>query len=375
MTLPDLKADLAFWVAVLRLLDWRIAVRYVDDLSHPDTGEPVLGLCYPDAMRRTARILIRTPRTEAEAAEVPMTLLHEIMHCKHAPYGAAAAVEEPIVEDLAEALTTLRGTDPARFTAMARVLARPDQMLLASRVRARAGGSRTRMRDPKLLAELALSGGALTALDGMPPEAVEWIQKAVGAMSADASAAAADDGAAGGEGEGPKPQAGAGDKAQMGTSPAAQEPGVKEDKSPLARKVRELEERQAKDRAAAIDLALDARPDLAAEQKAYARARGLEGGVEALSAYLGTLRASGGAQPGAPAPSARMGVDRAPRGREGADEAGYKPKALDEHLDQAMGLGGPSGGVMMKREPGKLVVFSHLAPKSAKRARAQERSQ
>lgn len=48
--------------------------------------------------------------------------------------------------------------------------------------------------DPKMLAALALEGGALTTLEGLPPEAAAWIKKAVELMSGGAPTAKEPDG-------------------------------------------------------------------------------------------------------------------------------------------------------------------------------------
>jgi hypothetical protein len=68
-----------------------------------------------------------------------------------------------------------------------------------------------------------------------------------------------------------------------------------------------------------------------------------------------------------------MGLQQAPRARTdaGSTDDGYKPESLDDKLDRAMGLGSKTGGVMLRREPGKLVVFSHLNPKATRRERAR----
>ncbi len=112
---PDLEALVAHYKGLLRLENWRIAIRYVPDLAR--AAGPVWGLCVADAERAEASILIRDPETPppgstvAEAvAEVAKTVVHELIHCRLEGVESSPALNEQATHALEAALCAARGT-------------------------------------------------------------------------------------------------------------------------------------------------------------------------------------------------------------------------------------------------------------------------
>ncbi|MGK4001112.1 hypothetical protein WMF31_00705 [Sorangium sp. So ce1036] len=175
----ELARLVAHWVERLRMRDWDIQLKVVDDLRTPD-GFEAYGLCdpFPDAQR--ARIYIRAPRTPEDKARVAETVVHELLHAKLSPLvganrePASIAAEEQFVWSLAPLLAELRGTADSEtlVRAMVRAMRRP----------LRAGG-RSRRMDPNDLATLATEGGAFTAREDVPEDVKGWITKAIAAMA------------------------------------------------------------------------------------------------------------------------------------------------------------------------------------------------
>ncbi len=319
--LPDLQKELAFWVKALRMQHWRIDIAYEDDCNID--GKRVLGWCIPDVTRTAATIRILTPTTPELLAEFPQTLCHEILHAKHASAEMPGAIEEPLVEDLAEALVTLRSSAPAQ----ARILARAinERTLLASRVGARAGG---KQMDPEqlkaILAALKEGNGeaALALLEELLAAAVTGE-----AQPADQASAAA-------------PPPAEDDKPAMGLDPEKDKDDMA--RSAVARQLADLEARQRADREAAVDAVLDTRPDLSNEQRARLRARGIVAGLAELRADIAAF-----CMPPKET-KARMGADRLPRQptpgetKSEAKGRGFRPSGNEESMRRLRVVAEPS---------------------------------
>ncbi|WP_437982936.1 hypothetical protein [Sorangium sp. So ce117] len=176
---PDVARLLAYWTERLRMRDWDIQLKLVDDLKTPD-GFEAYGLCDPFPDDQRARIYIRTPRTPEDKARVAETVVHELLHAKLSPLvganrePASIATEEQFVWSLSPLLAELRGTadGDVLVRAMARAMRRP----------LRAGGRSHRM-DPNDLATIATEGGALSAREDVPEDVKGWITKAIAAMA------------------------------------------------------------------------------------------------------------------------------------------------------------------------------------------------
>lgn len=169
----------AYWTERLRMRDWDIQLKLVEDLRTPD-GFEAYGLCDPFPDDQRARIYIRAPRTPEDRARVAETVVHELLHAKISPLvsrnrePASIAAEEQFVWSLAPLLAELRGTADGEtlVRAMARVMRRP--------LRA---GRRSQRMDPNDLATLATEGGALSAREDVPEDVKGWITKAIAAMA------------------------------------------------------------------------------------------------------------------------------------------------------------------------------------------------
>lgn len=184
-------------IAAELLPGWRVAWEWCT----PEAIGGALAMIYPDPKREIARIMV-APHPEDE--DITESLAHEIVHGTISPLvnlikpsAEEVAIEEPIVERIGVLIARLwKAAQGLARASLRRGVATYDP---AGGVRFRARISaprRTRrngggMVDYKLLAQLALEGGALIAAEGMPPEAAAWIKKAVEAM---AGAAAEPDG-------------------------------------------------------------------------------------------------------------------------------------------------------------------------------------
>jgi hypothetical protein len=79
-TQKDLDACLAYWQAVLGLLDWDIRARFVDDASLD--GD--FGSCLVDEARKTADIKIRDPKEPNPDPNRPRDPEADLLHeCRH----------------------------------------------------------------------------------------------------------------------------------------------------------------------------------------------------------------------------------------------------------------------------------------------------
>jgi len=171
---PDLAQLVATWQRDLRLLDWRLQVEYVRDLTGPN-GAPVYGLCYRFVDAKRARIEIRDPATPVTSRDpsVEETLIHELLHLHFAPLasdGAAAiAAEEQAVWAITEAMVARGAGREAQM--IARAMAAHAKTFAPVR---RMGGS----MDPKLIA------AALEALIAGDKEKCAEILKSIVTSSA-----------------------------------------------------------------------------------------------------------------------------------------------------------------------------------------------
>ena len=182
---PDLDSLVAHYRDLLGLRDWTITAEWRDDLGD------ALACVIPTPTRRLATLYVAT---SCPAEELRASVVHELVHALLSPLtavaepsGAAVMLEEQAVEALALAVVRAEQS-PTDRGAMARALSRLAPQVRA-RVSAAAGRRRSRM-DPKMLAALALEGGALMANEGLPEEVAAWIKKAVEAMSGGALEAA-----------------------------------------------------------------------------------------------------------------------------------------------------------------------------------------
>lgn len=150
MLLREYEQRLRLWQARFGLRDWKISLQMVDDLKN-QAGAPVWGLCYRFVDNRSAEILIRTPRTPAERAEIEDTIIHELLHCMIAPLQqknpqpASIAAEEQVVWTLSPLLAQLGSTADGQI--LARGISRVGAKLASGMSRS---SGRTRNMDPKL---------------------------------------------------------------------------------------------------------------------------------------------------------------------------------------------------------------------------------
>lgn len=129
MTIEQLRERLSYWQRVLRVQDWRIAVRYVDE-PHQFRGDQALTLSGQvithSKTYRTASISIlrpdhpdmaHRPEVPAEAnPDVEQILLHELMHVLLHAGDACPESQETACEMLAWALLDLDRRSRATHT-------------------------------------------------------------------------------------------------------------------------------------------------------------------------------------------------------------------------------------------------------------------
>ncbi len=176
---PDLDQLVAHYCDLLGLRDWVITAEWVNEPGP-------LGYVIPTPTRKIARLCISTA---CPPEEVRATIAHELIHALLSPLthvaepsAGALMLEEQAVESLALAVVTAE-RNPIDAAAMRQALNGLDpRAAIRARVAAAAGRGRNRM-DPKMLAALALEGGALMANETLPEEVAAWIKKAVEAMS------------------------------------------------------------------------------------------------------------------------------------------------------------------------------------------------
>ncbi len=366
---PNLPAEIAFWLHIFQCDAWSVTGRHVDDLRHPRSGSPVWGLCYPEPDSRTARIEIRTPTTAAELAEWLETVVHEVLHCPLSTLGGPAVLEEQFVWPLARLCAWMKTHAPEALAAFARSLpwgnaaalqrvarsadSAPGRALLVARARARNGENKG--MDKKAFAAM------LALIKAAPPEEqpklLEELQAQVDALPEEGAAPASGpvmsqdkpDGAA----------AGATEKPVMGMTDEKDEDELM--KGPAGR---------AAAKAAARVLARTL-PGLTAAQRTFAAA--LES-PKAVEAYASTLAAAPAAKPEPKVePHARMGLEALPGRGAGGDS--MRARALrppeDPEVRARLGLAEPgsdSAGINLD-VPGHIIVFDHFKRQQEQRAR------
>lgn len=175
---PELAQLVARWQRDLRLLDWRLVVDYVRDLTAPD-GSPVYGLCMPHVDAKRARIHIRDPETPfaSDDPSVEETLIHELLHLHFAPLSGATSAEIAAEEQAVWAITE----------AIARKGAGREAQMIARAMKARAQSvSEVRRRERYSRMDFAMFLAALrAALTAEDPKAaieslIAEVEKAAG---------------------------------------------------------------------------------------------------------------------------------------------------------------------------------------------------
>lgn len=319
MKVPDLAAELAYWVPRMRLdappRPWAITMRYEPDPRDPADGAPVWGLNRRNLDARTADIVIRTPTSDAECLEAIDTIAHELLHCLHAAAEAPIEVEEGIVWTLAPLLTQLRTSDPARAATLLKAITK-------TTMRAPASARKGMTMDPAKLAELMLKLGEMMAKENLSDEMKGVLQELI-AMAAGGSVEVP-----AAEGAETTTDGGMPGQPALGTDTPTEKPMYKPKPATVAKvealpaKDQELvllKEQLAADRAAAVDAVLDGHPQLSPQQRERLRETGVEKGVAVLRKDLVLFAPSSASAVIKPEGGQRLGLPAAPRGGTGAE--------------------------------------------------------
>ncbi len=206
---------------------WTVTVELAPSI---EANQGALALVYSTPERQMAHVVV-APHPPTESLEE--SIAHELTHSVLSPLTkliewspAAVMIEEQIVERLGKIIAT---APAAMARAMAKALQNPrtNSPTVRKRISALAIGRRNETRkrmDSKALAALAMEGGQIAAMEGLPSEAADWIKRAVEAM------------AGGGEGPVSTPDPMAKDVA---ADPAKQDGGAmrEDDMSPQMRKM------------------------------------------------------------------------------------------------------------------------------------------
>jgi hypothetical protein len=309
--LPDLDAMMQYWLGLLGLTQdngWRISWGWVDEIPHPNGGEAV-GLNRCDGQSQNAAIAIRKPRSAAELKDLDDTVAHEAVHCLGVrmewllDQGRETEAHEYLAETLAPAMVRIKGTPRAK------VLAK-----LAKQLPSRAKG--TRMDKAAIIAMIALIQAASS------PEEKENMLAALQAQL---------ESMPGEGGEAPAMEA----PLAADPPPPATEPDKKPDDGTALGM--SDEQRLAKDPAMAKVLAsaveglIEARPDLTAEQSAFAKALGTP---DLVRSYFKTI-AMPKQEPAKQEPKPKLGMGATPRGKPAPTQAA---RTLLKEVSNAMGL-------------------------------------
>jgi hypothetical protein len=330
--MPNLNAEVAFWLHVLQCDGWVVDARHADDLRDPRTGAAIWGICYPQADSRTARIEIATPNTPESRREWEETVVHEVLHCALAALDAPLVLEEQFVWPLARFLAWMRRNmrdalegfaaslpwgSPAGLKAVARSAATASgRVFLAARARERVGG-----QGMDAVAILVALCKGLLEMGNLPEEAKTLAQTTLASVEQAPTS-----------GEGPEEAPTSGEaptKEEPAGSPKPPTMGVSEN-DPAYRKLREQLDA---DRAAAVDGMLDQRPDLTPKQRGWLREVGVKEGVSRLRAgLLDLLPPVPKPQKQRPEPKARLGLDTVPRGGANASGRGFRPSGNKQSM-------------------------------------------
>lgn len=296
MSLPDLDAEMRYWTELLGVTPsngWSVSWGWLDRIPHPEAHKvEAVGLNVVDGAAKTATIAIRVPRSAAELDDFSDTVAHEVVHCLGArmqallDVGREVDAHEYLAETLAPAMVRIKGT--SRAMALAKAARKLPSV-------SRAKGTRM---DPKaILAMLAMIEAAST-----PEEKAKLLAEMKAQLEANAGAAPMSEPPPPLADDPPKPPE---DK------PAAKPPEA----DPTAMGMSE-EQRMAaspmykKAMASAVDTMLDARPDLTADQKAFAKNElGTPVKVQAFLKAVGRIETKVDGE--------RLGMSSAPRGGAG----------------------------------------------------------
>lgn len=165
---------------------WVVTVELAPSI---EANQGALAMVYSTPRRQMAHVVV-APHPPGESLEE--SIAHELTHSVLSPLTeliewspAAVMIEEQIVERLGKIIAT---APTAMARAMAKALQNPrtNSPTVRKRISAlaigRRNGTRKRM-DSKALAALAMEGGQIAAMEGLPPEAADWIKRAVEAMA------------------------------------------------------------------------------------------------------------------------------------------------------------------------------------------------
>lgn len=294
--IPDLDAMMRYWLDLLGVTPangWSVTWGWVDQIPHPSGGAAVgLNTCNGD--EKTSHIAVRRPRSAVELADLDDTLAHEVVHCLGARMqalldaGRNVDAHEYLAETLAPAMVRIKGT--------------PRAMALAKAARKLPSVSRakgTRMDPKAILAMLAMIEAAST-----PEEKANLLAEMKAQLEANAGAAPVSEAPPPLAADPPKPP-----EEKPMAAPAPADPtsmGMSEEdrmmKSPMYKKAM----------GEAVDAILDARPELTAEQKAFAKSLGTPDRTRAYLKTVGRVETKVDGE--------RLGMPTAPRG--GAGDGG-----------------------------------------------------
>lgn len=199
---------------------WVVTVELAPSI---EANQGALAMVYSTPKRQMAHVVV-APHPPSESLEE--SIAHELTHAVLSPLtelitwsDASVMIEEQIVERLGKIIASAPAS-MARAISNALRNPRTDSPAMRKRISAlaigRRNGTRKRM-DSKALAALAMEGGQIAAMEGLPSEAADWIKRAVEAMAGGGDAPAS-----------VKDPAMAKDPAE----PANQEPAMREDELP-----------------------------------------------------------------------------------------------------------------------------------------------
>jgi hypothetical protein len=169
---------------------WDVTCEY-----DPDLERKIGALAFVQAIpkRQLARIVVGPHPPNESPRE---SIAHELTHALISPLveliqwnDAATIIEEQIVERLGKIIAR---APTGIVRAMRKAIANPraNSPVIRKRISALAFGRRNETRKrmgSQEMAALAMEGGQIAAMEGLPPEAAEWIKKAVAFMAGGAA--------------------------------------------------------------------------------------------------------------------------------------------------------------------------------------------